>query len=90
MHNTVTPVHMFCMENHLQHCLPCPFEPLDAVTWIGCCPVELLLVIHVDVLESVVCNFDKASKASGKFGGVAGVFDGVITYNKIDYKFSSV
>ena len=35
--------------------------------------------MQADGLESVVCNFDKASKASGKFGGVAGVFDGVMT-----------
>ena len=72
-------VHMWSITHYRQHCLLCPLEPEDAVTCTGCCPDGLLPVIQEATLESVVCNFDKASKASGKFGGVAGVFDGVIT-----------
>ena len=40
---------------------------------------DVLLAIPAGTLDSVVCNFDKARRASGKFGGVAGVFEGVIT-----------
>ena len=39
----------------------------------------LLFVWLLKVLLSVVCSFDKASNASGKFGGVAGVFVGAVT-----------
>ena len=52
---------------------------LVSVTLFVCCELLLLLVLEFKIIEellSEVCNLDNASKASGKFGGVAGVLVG--------------
>ena len=44
-----------------------------------CCVCCVVLFAILEGRVSVVCSFDNASRASGKFGGVAGVLAGVIT-----------